>query len=469
MVTNRRSRTDCDTYADIERDLGNTNPSASQPLIPSIEDPDNESLFKWARNLTMALDEWFDVVGSVINDTTEGVSDLYDCYCLYVCSTTPGYDCAAMQDWADQAANSQQLDFLARLYNPQDWSTAPANDVPNLGSYDRDMRVDTGNVTIEAGDDGDIYDECNASTQLISDFAGGSGSGDFLRPATPVEGNYARQGWGDDFTFGGFFKPGNANTTAIFAWRVESNGASGVPQCEYQISWNSSPGVIRAQKGDDNFEHVRLEVSDAALDAWPGAGTYSNWMFIAVRIRRTDTTFTMDVWANGTYVGQDTATETNQGTLLSAWSSWEEDNSDDGPLVSREPHWGWGGNGSREGYSGRGIWMWGTRGDASDEIAEIGEAFLRQNSTYVPTSVSFDPQVGNILKVTDVVDGDAIWCPDNIYPDGAAGTVLRRATTADDDVFWDTVDETRYTKTFVQSAFPEASESAVGDLWVVKA
>ena len=72
MATNRRSRTSCDPadYTTIERDLSESTSTdlPRGPLLPSIENSDPDSLFKWARSVNVAFDEWFDQLDQVLLD-----------------------------------------------------------------------------------------------------------------------------------------------------------------------------------------------------------------------------------------------------------------------------------------------------------------------------------------------------------------------------------------------------------------
>ena len=90
MVANRRIRGDCGSVGTpIERDPENQADFPSSPMLPLIETPDTDALFKWARNMTMSLEDWFNLLSQAVYDGDDQLTDLYDCYCIRMC-VTPG-------------------------------------------------------------------------------------------------------------------------------------------------------------------------------------------------------------------------------------------------------------------------------------------------------------------------------------------------------------------------------------------
>lgn len=96
MASNRRIRGDCGSVGTpIERDPENQADFPQTPILPLIETPEPDALFKWARNLTMSLEDWFNLLSQAVYDGDDQLSDLYNCYCIRLCGTAGEEPCVA--------------------------------------------------------------------------------------------------------------------------------------------------------------------------------------------------------------------------------------------------------------------------------------------------------------------------------------------------------------------------------------
>ena len=104
-MTALRIRSDCGEIGEpIPRDVDQPIDLPATPVLPLIENSDPDNLFTWARNMVMSLEDWFNLLSSAVHDGDEGIRDLYECYCIALCTTTSGgtpcevYECDALKN-----------------------------------------------------------------------------------------------------------------------------------------------------------------------------------------------------------------------------------------------------------------------------------------------------------------------------------------------------------------------------------
>lgn len=476
---NRRSRTDCTTYTDIARDLGNTNPNPSKPILPSIENSDNNSLFKWARNINLSLDEWFDIIGSVLNDNSDGIKDLFDCACIGACSTCDDVKaCDAMDIVHAQvggiwllSARTYKDDFLfdgidSGFFQEGLATAGPLKGtqlrVPSNAVFDEAEGFDPtdGGCAVEA----DIWKGVNNSPNtgeswaffnFVNDAYNNLGQQLNNRHSIgvivyPQLDDYDDPNWDD----GNYLQTGDLGTFAVVgAEGVDSEDVAGSLN-RYGVKWNAKRGQIivdGGSKGGDtwvihNSTHPEAVGFDTSLPGNPVKPTVLMWEF-----ERLSNGYKCTMYVNGVLLfSKTTTTLTNTGNPAIADQAWfgRDTYSGDysnGELVTRTFEWNRGYGGLRR--EGRSKYSWIFGGTGGLPLASLSkmyyDAALKTMDTYVDgdCATRTEDDIGKVLKLqtlaADSPSGADEWCPTWMLPQGAPGQVLSvKDLTNPDSVEW---------------------------------
>jgi hypothetical protein len=261
---------------------------------------------------------------------------------------------------------------------------------------------------------------------------------------------------------------------------------------------NSSTGFLRYVAGRDlpnqRDGYIEFELVHP-LFKWEGV---ADWRHITITVKRTAGSITLAAWCNNVFCGSvvETKTANGQNDLNSSFTAGTHrlDTSGDAEF-ERGVAFGWGGQGPFNGFNDTMIWnYWGAGIRLPEEIEEI-QKIVSANTVGYEDSEAFDPAVGDVLVVQQVLpDGTVIWCNEPKFPTGAEGDILYQGPGGEEDVFFGPpplslppgglegqivkkqsdddgdvvwVNETRYVRTWESESDPATSELVVpGDFWV---
>lgn len=368
-----------------------------------------------------------------------------DCYCIKLCEggTPPPpipqeWTCDAMDTWASEFG-STATDWLFRAYNDDYTDQSPP--IEEIGLVNLGSRADTMNTNLQSYiaivNTGNFYDNNYGPCDNLQTgaFPGASG---YHSLDEDLRGDRTLVGVGDSITIGGFFRPARTDSSsyALFGWGAPNDAG-------WQLGYNAFTGYLYAQQGADNNAYVRVAIQDDALKA-VAANLDRKWIHLTLYMSRLASAWAMTVYADGVLVGTAVQTEDRDGDPIADSIHY---NLDDGAIGDRYPAWGWGGNGSRDGWNGAMLWPYGSAGDHSATLANTIQVygFAPQDPDYIPPPPDpSDPgpvvfEVGDVLEVSavDPDTGIATWCP-------VSGPM---------------------SKTVFQATEPTADEWRVGDMW----
>ena len=377
MATNRRSRTSCDPadYTDIPRVLSDTVNSTIPrgPLLPSIENSDPDSLFKWARNVNIAFDEWFDLLDQVLIDNELVNNEVVNvCYCIKLCEGDDPYVPKVYE--CDAYETALLASPLTDVWLMNDNPGAGVDPVNSKGTLylDNNLNMATDGPSL-------IPDTCSTEFSYRPSSA-------YLRARDPIP---ATKQLSFTWANGGF---GN-NRIFIYTY---------VFSFSWQIAWGGAGIGI----GTDSDLVVIVNGRDSGSDPvtqesliFPNLIPTENGIF-TVTIADAST---VNVYRNYELVGSQQFTQQIAGDP--AWGSNTALDIGGGTNTSWQ--------GSHMGFAPFIL--------SGPDIAALKDGWDRNHIDYVdPTPPSGGPpifEVGDVLAVSEVdpVTGEATWCPEPAY------------------------------------------------------
>lgn len=385
-----------------------------------------------------------------------------DCYCIELCDAggCKVYECDAIQSAFDTI---DTLYFVSRGYASDVVGTVASNiavatPYPSTGSFNGITTALTDNPLGQCSDE-NIF-SWNSSSKLS-------------HPQTYPD----YSGLVDDNWMGGLFWPGNKveggnalRSIASFDWPTYVYNL-------YDIRWNPDNGYIEFISGDktDNNVLVKVGATVPELKSFDGSSN-PRWVFIAWKLFKTNSSITVDVYANGVQVISLHTTTTVSGLSISTRSWWE---TEDGAAGARTPEWG-ASSGLHSSFIGEILYSFIAPPSFKEEsLLVMQDGFERQMKAYTDPDpdCSIDsfplpennqgliyrsagiseitgeeegcwdfacmpevccesvvaPVEGQVLKATETSN---LYCAEDIYPAGSANQVLTRNSDAPDDVAW---------------------------------